>query len=66
MTPDTPAPRPRIWTVYCPFRKTGSPVIGSFGATIRPVIIIPVETWTTLCRDIPALAAKQFEVGSYE
>lgn len=54
----------RIWAFHCPFRKNGSPVLGSFGATVRPVVILPMETWTKLCRDIPALGATQFEVGS--
>lgn len=54
----------RIWAFHCPFRKTGSPVLGSFGATIRPVVIVPMETWTKLCREIPELGARQFEVGS--
>lgn len=56
----------RIWALPCPFKKTGVPVLGSFGATIRNVVVIPVETWTQLCRDCPDLAAKKFEVGTYE
>lgn len=59
-----PAPPPRIWTVYCPFRKNGTPVLGTTGSDVRGIVIIPVETWTALCREIPALGAKQFEVGS--
>jgi len=65
-TPGADTARPLIWVLHCPFRKTGSPVVGSFGATIRGVVIIPVETWTALCRQHPALAATQFEVGSYD
>lgn len=71
MTPN-PAPaavprlsdQPVIWAVHCPFRKNGTPVLGTMGAEIRGVIVIPVETWTALCREIPALGAKQFTVGS--
>lgn len=59
-----PSKPPRIWVLHCPFRRTGSPVIGSFGATIRPVVIIPLETWNQLCQEIPALATQQFEVGA--
>jgi len=62
--PSDPDVKPRIWAIYCPFRRSGSPVIGTFGAQVRPVVIVPMETWTALCREIPALGAKQFEVGS--
>jgi hypothetical protein len=65
--PPIPAPggwQPTIWAFHCPFRKEGSPVLGSFGATVRPVVILPMETWTRLCREIPALGAMQFNVGS--
>ena len=58
--------KPRIWVMHCPFRKTGSPVLGTFGATTQPVVIIPLATWEQLAKDIPALGATQFEVGSYE
>lgn len=54
----------RIWALHCPFRKNDTPVLGSFGATIRPVVIIPMATWTALCKEIPALGQKQFQVGS--
>lgn len=53
----------RIWALHCPFSKSGFPVLGSFGSTVRGVVIIPVETWTKLCKEIPDLAARQFEVG---
>ena len=56
----------RIWALSCPFRKDGTPSLGSFGSTIRNVVIVPVETWTTLCQENPALAATKFEVGAYE
>ena len=56
----------RIWVLPCAFKKDGSPSLGSFGATIRHVVIIPIETWTQLCREDPALAATKFEVGLYE
>ncbi len=56
----------RIWALHCPFTKTGFPSVGSFGSTVRPVIIIPVATWNRLCADIPALATTWFEVGSAE
>ena len=56
----------RIWAMPCPFRKTGSPVLGSFGFTTRDVVILPMETWTRLCREIPALGTRAFEVGTYD
>lgn len=56
----------RIWVQHCPFRKTGSPVLGTCGATIQPVVIMKLDTWTRLCQSIPELSATQFEVGTVE
>ncbi len=56
----------RIWVLPCPFRKDGAPSLGTFGKTIRNVIIVPIDTWEKLCAENPALAATQFEVGGYE
>lgn len=62
-----PSPKPpRIWALWCPFKKTGFPSLGTFGTTERKVVIIPMETWNALCAEIPALQTKQFEVGGYE
>lgn len=61
--PTTPL---RIWILPCPFRKDGSPSLGTFGSKVRNVVIIPAETWTKLVEQNHALAATQFEVGSYE
>lgn len=55
---------PVIWALHCPFRKDGAPVMGSFGRTIKPVIVMEMETWIWLCKNIPQLAAKQFRVGT--
>ena len=60
------ASRFRIWVLPCAFKKDGTPSLGTFGATIRNVVILPVETWTQLCRENPAMAATQFEVGAHE
>jgi hypothetical protein len=68
-TPDATAGKnepPRIWAQHCPFRKTGSPVLGTFGATIEPVVIMKMSTWTQLCKDVPQLQTTQFEVGTVE
>jgi hypothetical protein len=56
----------RIWVMHCPFRKTGSPVLGTFGATTKPIVMMTLDTWKKLCQDVPALQTTQFEVGSYE
>lgn len=57
----------RIWALHVPFNKRGFPAFGnSFSqVTTKGCIIIPVEKWTALCKEIPALAAKQFEVGEH-
>lgn len=60
------APRFRIWALPCAFRKDGAPSLGTFGKTVRNVVIIRVEDWTQLCRENPALAATRFEVGGLE
>lgn len=57
---------PTIWVAHCPFRKTGSPVLGTFGRTTRPVVVMTLATWKALCEEVPALAAKQFNVGTFE
>jgi hypothetical protein len=59
-----PVRLPRMWAMHCPFRKTGSPVLGSFGASIEPVVIMKMSTWTQLCKDVPQLQTTQFEVGT--
>jgi hypothetical protein len=64
--PSAPEPRFRIWVLPCPFKKDGTPSLGTFGSSVRNVVILPVETWTQLCRENPALASTKFEVGSYE
>lgn len=55
----------RIWALGCPFNKKGFPVMGTFGSSIRSVIVIDHATWKRLCADIPALQTAQFEVGEY-
>jgi hypothetical protein len=68
---ETPAPGsgekpPTIWAVWMPFKKSGFPSLGTFGARERKVVIVPMETWNALCAEIPALRTKQFIVGSYD
>jgi hypothetical protein len=54
----------RIWALHCPFRRNGSPVLGSFGSTEQPVVIMTADTWTRLCLEIPELGQRQFSVGT--
>jgi hypothetical protein len=56
----------RIWVTHCPFRKTGSPVLGTFGRDIKPVVIFTMETWNRLCQDVPQLQTTMFEVGTWD
>lgn len=58
-------PQYRIWAMHCPFRKTGSPVLGTFGRDIKPVVIFEMATWTRLCQDVPQLQTTMFEVGTF-
>lgn len=58
--------KPRIWALWCPFKKNGFPVLGTFGKSEAPIVMMHATTWTRLCNEIPALAAMYFEVGSVE
>lgn len=55
----------RIWALHCPFKKDGFPSVGNFGATVKPVVIMSMETWKRLCADVPQLQTTQFNVGTY-
>jgi hypothetical protein len=62
-----PAPTPRtMWVMHCPFRKNGSPVVGTMGSTVRTVVIFDIDEWKRLCEEVPHLATTHFRVGSYE
>lgn len=56
----------RIWVAECPFKKNGFPSLGTFGKSVAPVVILPLETWQRLCREIPELGTRQFEVGAHD
>jgi hypothetical protein len=58
--------KPRIWATWAPFKKSGFPFFNAFGYQYRDVIVIPAATWTQLCREIPELATREFEVGTEE
>lgn len=68
MNEQTPDPKPtyRIWALSCPFKKDGTPSLGTFGTTIRGVVIFDIATWKRLCADVPQLQTTMFEVGQYE
>lgn len=53
----------RIWTLYCPFKKSGFPSVGNFGSQINQVVIIDIPTWNRMCAEMPALKTAQFQVG---
>jgi len=55
-----------IWAMDCPFRKSGSPVLGNMGSRVERVIIIDAKTWNRLIAEHPSLATAQFRVGEYE
>ena len=57
------AEAPTIWVLECPFRKDGSPVLGTFGATVRRVVVVEAEEWRRLCELHPALLTQSFRVG---
>ena len=66
-SPDQELAKPlRIWAMHCPFRKTGSPVLGSMGTSVRPVIVMTMETWYALCQRFPEIQTMQWEVGTYD
>lgn len=56
----------RCWALEAPFTKTGWPVVGTFGATSRQVVIFDAETFKRLIAENPALATVQFEIGQRE
>ncbi len=56
---------PTMWVLHCPFKKSGFPVVGTFGTTEKAVVIMTLETWKQLCQDVPQLQTTQFNVGHY-
>jgi hypothetical protein len=66
---DTVVPPPEpvtMFALFCPCRKNGAPVVGSFGAQIREVVIFDMREWKRLCEQVPQLATTQFRVGRLE
>lgn len=56
----------RVWSIEAPFRSDGSPVVGTFGKSIRPVVIMESDTFKRLVKEHSSLATAHFEVGSFE
>ena len=54
-----------MWVMECPFRKTGSPVLGTFGARSENVVIFTLAAWKRLCAETPQLQTTMFEVGHW-
>ena len=61
--PTDPPSAYRIWSLACPFRKNGTPVLGTFGRTIESVVLMRHSTFKRLIAEHPTLATAQFEVG---
>ena len=53
-----------VWAAHAPFKKSGVPFFNAFGYLYREVVVIPMETWTQLCREIPELGTREFNVGT--
>lgn len=49
-----------------PFRKDGTPVVGTMGREIKSVVIMTRETWLKLCKEIPQLGTTKFEIGEWD
>jgi hypothetical protein len=60
------APLFRMWVAHCPFRRDGSPVLGTMGSRIEPVVVMTTETWKRLCEQVPALQTTEFQVGTFQ
>lgn len=57
-----PQPKPyRIWFATTPFRRNGTPVVGSSGSSLRRVGIIDGDEFSRLLTDFPALKDVKFE-----
>lgn len=55
----------RIWPELAPFRKNGTPVVGTMGSTFRRVVIMDAEDFKRLVRENPDLATAKFEIAEY-
>lgn len=55
-----------VWSMFAPFRKDGAPVMGSFGQSVRSVVVMEAETFRRLIREHPELQTAVFRVGTVD
>lgn len=55
-----------MWVAHCPFRRSGSPVLGTMGSSIQGVIVMTTDEWRRLCDAVPQLQTTQFRVGTFD
>lgn len=55
-----------MWVAHCPFRKNGSPVLGTMGSSEQAVVVMTTDEWRRLCADVPQLQTTQFRVGTFD
>ena len=55
-----------IWAMPTTFRKSGSPIMGTIGASVRHVVVMEAETFKRLVAENPNLATAEFRVGTFE
>jgi hypothetical protein len=51
-----------IWHGFTTFRKNGTPIMGTLGASAKPVVIMESETFQRLVREHPSLATVVFRM----
>lgn len=55
-----------MWYLECPFRKSGSPVMGNVGTSVRHVIVFEYDEWLRFAKLHPTIETQQFNVGTLE
>lgn len=65
-SPSEPSKPITMWFAECPFRKTGSPVLGTTGASVRRVIVFEYDEWLRFAKLHPSIETQQFRVGTIE
>ena len=75
--PDHPTATPReptmaeskldftMHTAFCPFRKDGTPVVGTMGSTARHVVLMESDDFKRLLKLIPADVLAKQTFGHY-
>lgn len=52
----------RVWVAATTFRKDGTPILGSLGASADDVAVMTLDDFKRLCA-LPGNATTQFEIG---